>query len=434
MSLLMQALKKAERAKQNHVHDEEPGKPSEAFDQVLELAPRESAAAEPLSLSPLDQADPAPPHEFVADAAPPEPPRRARNPPPPPPPPRARPRRATPYLSARAMRLGALGAGVAIVASVFGYIYWNAMYGAGSSRHLPMVPMPGQNLPPALGPSLSGGPPALTAAPSAAPVAAGPAAASVMADAPPPSSRDQMPPDMYMRVAPPPAAPTAASPVAHAARRAPAEPATTPATSSDNGNVRVARATRPAQVNPALQGAYLAFERGDLAGARQGYQGVLRHESNNRDALLGMAAIAVHDSRLDEAGAIYARLLDLDPNDNDALAGMASVRVGDAGQSESSLRHAVERSPESGPALFALGNVYARQGRWPEAQQYYFRAYSSTPGNADYAFNLAVGLDRLNKGALALTYYRRALELAGTGPVDFERAAASARLRELGGQ
>ena len=32
MSLLMQALKKAERAKQNSVHEEELDKPSEAFD------------------------------------------------------------------------------------------------------------------------------------------------------------------------------------------------------------------------------------------------------------------------------------------------------------------------------------------------------------------------------------------------------------------
>ena len=47
---------------------------------------------------------------------------------------------------------------------------------------------------------------------------------------------------------------------------------------------------------------------------------------------------------------------------------------------------------------------------WPDAQQAYFRAYSSVPDNADYAFNLAVGLDRLSQRKLALSYYQRALE------------------------
>ena len=61
---------------------------------------------------------------------------------------------------------------------------------------------------------------------------------------------------------------------------------------------------------------------------------------------------------------------------------------------------------------FALGNLFARQGRWPEAQQSYFRAFSAMPENADYAFNLGVGLDRMNQPRLAQTYYRRALELA----------------------
>ncbi|TFW22400.1 hypothetical protein, partial [Duganella callida] len=49
MSLLMQALKKAERAKQNALPDEELDKPSEEFDAVLELTPEPAPApAEPL--------------------------------------------------------------------------------------------------------------------------------------------------------------------------------------------------------------------------------------------------------------------------------------------------------------------------------------------------------------------------------------------------
>jgi len=47
MSLLMQALKKAERAKQNSLPDDELEKPSEAYDQVLALAPADAMPPRP---------------------------------------------------------------------------------------------------------------------------------------------------------------------------------------------------------------------------------------------------------------------------------------------------------------------------------------------------------------------------------------------------
>ena len=81
---------------------------------------------------------------------------------------------------------------------------------------------------------------------------------------------------------------------------------------------------------------------------------------------------------------------------------------------------------------FALGNLYARQGRWPEAQQSYFRAFTAAPTNPDYAFNLAVGLDRLNQGRLAQNYYQRALALAQAAPAGFDPNAVRKRLQELG--
>ena len=83
--------------------------------------------------------------------------------------------------------------------------------------------------------------------------------------------------------------------------------------------------------------------------------------------------------------------------------------------------------------LFALGNLYAQQGRWPEAQQTYFRAYTAAPDNADYAYNLAIGLDRLNQGKLALTYYQRALALGQDKPAGFDRTALRQRMHELSG-
>ena len=81
--------------------------------------------------------------------------------------------------------------------------------------------------------------------------------------------------------------------------------------------------------------------------------------------------------------------------------------------------------------LFALGNLYAQQGRWSDAQQVYFRAVGAAPDNPDYVYNLAIGLDRLNQGKLALGYYQRALALAQDKAVGFDRNALRKRMHEL---
>lgn len=536
MSLLMQALRKAERAKQNHVPEQELTKPSEALDDVLELAPqesagRQSAAREPagreeaargpsdgqpyadrLTLSPLDA--PAPAHvppfeprfepgfepgsepepnqpepvlEFVSQqppapaagsassaayAAAAEHSRRPRNAAPPPRP-RIKPAASAMQLSARTVRIAALSSVALIIAALFGYMYWNAVYGAGSSRHLPMVPMPGQNAEPGTDPEPAADPGAMPGQPgSAGTIAAAPVdpamssptmggqayvphanlapTSASMTPAPPSSSRDQMHPDDYLLKGTPsmpaaPAAPAAPAPAALTEAAPPgnaaAAPAQTPALERSRraappaaeAPIRVARASTPARVSSAVATGFSAYQRGDMALARQSYQAMLQQDGNNRDALLGMAAVAVRDGQAEQAASFYARLLDIDPNDSDALAGLTGVRTGNASQSEARLKRVLDRSPEAAPVLFALGNLYARQGRWAEAQQQYFRAVSAAPSNADYAFNLAVGLDRLNQGKLAQTYYQRALELSAAGPVSFDRNAATLRARELGG-
>jgi tetratricopeptide (TPR) repeat protein len=244
------------------------------------------------------------------------------------------------------------------------------------------------------------------------------------------------PPPPYV---PPPEAttPAAAGAAPTAVHASPAvAPAAQPAYASQDssGGIRVAHSSKPEQVNPGLLSGYSAFNRGDFGAAHQQYRTVLQQDPNNRDALLGSAALALQERQPDQAAAIYARLLDLDPNDNDALAGLAGLRGGDPAQTEGRLRRALAQSPESASLLFALGNLYARQGRWQEAQQQYFKAFSNAPNNPDYAFNLAIGLDRLGQRKLALGYYQRALSLAAGAPATFDRNAAAGRIRALGGQ
>jgi len=185
-------------------------------------------------------------------------------------------------------------------------------------------------------------------------------------------------------------------------------------------------------VDPLVEQAYQAFQRNDLAGARDGYLRVLARDANNRDALLGLAAIDARSENFDVAEARYLKLLELNPRDSHALAGLVALRSQiDPVASESRLKNLIANQPEAAHLHFALGNQYARQSRWPEAQAEYFKAYSADPENADYAFNLAVGLDQLRQKDPAVEYYRRALDLASRHPANFNRAQTQTRIQEL---
>ena len=98
---------------------------------------------------------------------------------------------------------------------------------------------------------------------------------------------------------------------------------------------------------------------------------------------------------------------------------------------ESRLKTLLSAQPESAQLNFALGNVYAKQARWNEAQQVYFNAVAGDTSNPDYLFNLAVSLDQLRQPKLAAQHYRMALEAAENRPAAFDRERANKRLNQL---
>ena len=169
-----------------------------------------------------------------------------------------------------------------------------------------------------------------------------------------------------------------------------------------------------------------------LAAAREGYQRVLAREPTNRDALLGLAAIDVRSGQLDSAESRYLKLLEMDPRDTHAVASLIALRGPlDPVAAESRLKTLIANQPEAAHLHFSLGNQYAQQSRWTEAQGAYFKAYSVDPENADYAFNLAVSLDHLRQRKLALEFYQRALALVDKRAASFPPAQARLRVQEL---
>lgn len=260
-------------------------------------------------------------------------------------------------------------------------------------------------------PGLPGGtpPPAPASEPAAPPRAAPPARSATPAvprDAPVP------------RIKPAPrASAPAAAPYEQAAPQAP---------------VLASRRSTP-QVHPLVESGYAAYQDGRLEVARNHYQQALREEPGNRDAMLGLAAVEMRSNRFEAADVLYQRLLRIDPRDPHANAGMLALRGQqlDPVAAESRLKTLLAGDPGGGVLYFTLGNQYTQQGRWAEAREAYVKAAAADPDNPDYAYNLAVCLEHLRQPGQALEHYRRAVELARKRNASFDAAAALARAQQL---
>ncbi len=295
----------------------------------------------------------------------------------------------------------ALGA-VALLAIAIGGWFWWQLQSIGSSTMAARTPQPlsapSQSAPPIPAPL----PPQVASAP-AAPITGTPPAATSAADT---------------QEAPSPLP----EPARNERRAAPqAEP---------EGPVRISRGEL--KVQPALLRAVELLETDDLAGATRAYEQVLRGDARNSDALLGMAAIAIRQNDLRSAEGWYLRALEADPKDINAQAGLINLRgQADPQAAESRIKGLLASQPDSPTLNFALGNLYAGQRRWPEAQLAYFNAHTADPTHPDYLFNLATSLDHMHLPKVALDYYKSALAASGSRRPSFNPDQVKARILEL---
>ena len=301
-----------------------------------------------------------------------------------------------------------IGAGVATLIAAGAYFWWQLQ--SVSSRTLAPPPR-AQTLPipapaPAIAPSEAKAP-AQPPADLPAPVKQEPMAAPVA-----PTAAPRTPEELLFN------------------RRPPAQKAAGTGSKSADGALRLNRSQPRSALT--LEQAYDALQAGKLQDAQQGYEQVLRNDPKNTDALLGLATIASRQGQTERAHAYYLLAQESDPNDATAQAGLINAKgQADPGLAESRLKTALSSQPDSSALLFALGNLYARQQRWSDAQQTYFRAYASEPDNPDIIFNLAVSLDQLRQSKLAAQYYQMALNAAGGRAVAFDRSQVRNRILEL---
>lgn len=410
MSLLMDALKKAEEAKRQSeaAAKIEPGGSIPLSDAAATASDTRGLPELPSRLELLD-------HEFqTPPAAKPEP----ATPPAAPPAPTARTQATDAAKRERAAAQNVFEAKQPAQRNVFpvviGLATVLAAAGIGGWFWWEMQPKSG------LGPA----PVTARTAPPPAPIAAAPIAPPPMAATPAPAALE---PTAENPVAASPPQTSAEKPIV--ARPAPAAVAPPPAAEPES-LIRIT--TSRLKMHPQVASAYQAFQAGDLAAAQRDYQQVLRSEPKNINALHGLAAISLRQAQYDAAENFYLHILEADPKDHAAQAGLIGLKGQvDPVQSESRLKNLLASQPESPFLNFALGNVYAQQGRWNDAQQAYFRAYTSDSENPDYQFNLAVSLDQLRQPRLALQYYQGALAAATQRPAAFDRIQVAGRISEL---
>ena len=148
--------------------------------------------------------------------------------------------------------------------------------------------------------------------------------------------------------------------------------------------------TRP-EPDANLQRGYANLQGNSLDLARRDYEQALRNDPNNVDALLALGAIAQRQGQTADADRYQQRAFIADPRDAGAQAAALGGNSGsDPQATESRLKTLLAAQPESAQLNFALGNLYAKQARWSEAQQVYFNAVAGDTDNPDYLFNLAI--------------------------------------------
>jgi len=263
--------------------------------------------------------------------------------------------------------------------------------------------------------------------------------------APPPAADFSVPrPDVIRPapLAPAPALPPAMQPAAQEPRAPAPTPAPAPSpldellkqpAASTQGPVKLARTVEEKPRVPAqVEEGYRALIAGDLATARVRYSAAVEADPSNVDALLGLATVGARSGDLPAAASAYRRALALDPRNATALAGLAALASDSRPEAlEGELRTDLSLHPESAALQLTLGNLYASQSRWADAQAAYFEAHRLQPENADIAYNLAVSLDHLGQRRPAAAFYRRALESRRGAAAQFDAAAAARRLADL---
>ncbi len=205
-----------------------------------------------------------------------------------------------------------------------------------------------------------------------------------------------------------------------------------PMVPADSELMEISKNKTPLKQNAMISEAFKAYQVGQFESAEKLYQNALQDDPDNRDIHLGLAATAINRGNRESAYRHYLKLLDLDPADALALSSLISLsNSSDPVKDESIIKTLLNKEGNLPYLYFALGNIYAKQLRWSDAQEAFFNAYRLDSTNPDYVLNLAVSLDNIGQYATALDFYNVAVELAQYTVSGFDVSSVNDRIQVL---
>ncbi|MGE3332142.1 MAG: tetratricopeptide repeat protein [Rhodospirillaceae bacterium] len=296
---------------------------------------------------------------------------------------------------------------------------------------------------PATAPAADAVPPAQPAAPApataeAAAAPAAPAEASSaetqVAAAPPAAAKPEAPKSA------PPRTPQKTEPMPTLAADSPARMLSPPISISRSefalegvGNqVSVREVSKTARSNAAA--GYDALIRGSYEMALGFYDDALKEEPNSILALLGRGAALQKLGRGPDAQSAYEGVLKLDPENREALTNLTTVAAERTPQEALARLLDLERQYATfSPIKAQIGLAYAKVGSLQQALDYFRRAIALAPDTVMYHYNMALVLDHLGRRDQAVASYERVLASisGGRGPSELSATEIERRVRFL---
>lgn len=177
-----------------------------------------------------------------------------------------------------------------------------------------------------------------------------------------------------------------------------------------------ARSLKPSDPSPSLELAVTLEWRHEPQAARALYEEILVAHPDSRPALLGLARVALSQTKLDETRRIYSQLLSANPNDLEARNGQAWAAMADHNLDDA--RKGFQDVLTSQP-----GNPTAREGleKLENAWRYQLDltgAYVSSGGASAWGsgFSLLTYLDAVNQFEVAQYHYSNQIASVGIIP------------------
>lgn len=190
---------------------------------------------------------------------------------------------------------------------------------------------------------------------------------------------------------------------------------------------------RPGEVD--LRAAQQAMAQGAFAAAVPHYEQALRRLPGDSQVEIGLAVALQKSGRVDEALAVYNRLLLRDPDNLAALTnffGLVGSRSPALAIEE--MQRLLQRNPQQPTILAQLGLIYANSGDRANGLRYLEEAVRLAPDDPVFAMNLAVLNDQLGRREEAIQNYRQVLRLSESGAAgEIPVASVRERLRYLYG-